>query len=131
MYKEKGMSIKAFKQSRGFSFIEDKDTILKLTQEMLSLPFGRVYHPSLNFYTDDAGCRKRAPSYALLIDDWYREDALLDEDDPKLTNKTDFADALVMLSEDLKLSHRQQQLKANDYPDRLLQMYVRLYAGYL
>ena len=64
------LSLKMFQQNHSFTFIEDKETILALTNELLDSPFGCVYHPS--WYMPDFSPDK-------YLDTSYREDQVLDQ----------------------------------------------------
>ncbi len=122
MYKGEKISLRTFRNNHSFAFIEDEETILRLTKDLLDMPFCKVYHPSWN----ESGFT--AASYP---DDLYRKDGLIPEKCSTSIAELSYAESLVLLRADLDIPKRREQMETEGFIDVLLKEYVALYVGYL
>lgn len=122
MYKGQKLSLNTFQSNHSFAFIEDAETILRLTKDLLDMPFCNVYHPV--WIQPDF-------SPATYPDEIYREDGLLPEECSASTDILSYAESLVLLRADLDIPKRRNQLEEDGLTDTLLKVYVSMYMGYL
>ena len=130
------LSLKMFQQNHSFTFIEDKETILALTNELLDSPFGYVYHPS--WYMPDFSPDK-------YLDTSYREDQVLDQRHIPLDKSSiTYAEELTLfgrywqdrnrhLTKYAKYSAMRRkgiQVDAEECPDEVMKLHLKLYVGY-
>lgn len=122
MYKGQKLSLKTFKSNHSFEFIEDEETILRLTKALLDMPFCKAYH-SVWIQPDFTP--------GTYPDEIYREDGLLPEECSACIDTLSYAESLTLLRADLELPERRKQLETDGLIDTLLKVYVSLYVGYL
>lgn len=122
MYKGQKLSLKTFQSNHSFTFIEDMETILRLTKELLDMPLCKVYHP---VWTE--------PNFSptIYLGEIYCEDGVLPAECSGRLDTLSYAEALALLRADLDLPERRKKLETEGFIDALLRMYVYLYVGYL
>ena len=122
MYQEQKISLKTFRNNHSFAFIEEMGTILRITKDLLDMPFCKAYHSAWF-----------SPGFtpATYPDELYREDGLIPEECSAGLESLSYAESLVLLKADLNLPGRRKQLETEGFIDCLLKLYVGLYVGYL
>ena len=125
MYKNRKIRIKSFQENHSFSFIEDPETILELTNEVLDSPFSSVYCQS--YFTP---CKTGSPYLEKFTDYQYRSAKVLEEKHMPLMEKPiTYAEELALLGR--YLARKNEELEKGEYIDKLLKLHTELYLGYL
>ena len=91
MYKGQKLSLKTFQSNHSFTFIEDMETILRLTKELLDMPLCKVYHP---VWTE--------PDFSptIYLGEIYCEDGVLPAECSGRLDTLSYAEALALLRAD-------------------------------
>ena len=129
MYEDKRISIKSFQENHSFSFIEDKKTILDVTNELLGMPLDSVFHPIWSSPNPKAPNETFSPEK--FLEKCCRHDLLLPENCCSLSGAgITYAESLALLSMDLHLPRKRRERESWEMPNELLRMYTGLYLGY-
>ncbi|HIX62866.1 MAG TPA: hypothetical protein H9852_00400 [Candidatus Mediterraneibacter colneyensis] len=119
MYNTEKLSLKAFQDNKSFGSIEDSETILHLTEQMLKMPFGKVFHPKIRSVGVDP-CAE--------LDMWYHDDGLLTARCSPLDEAADFGDMLALLQKYMDLTGKKV---VKSYTDIVLMVYCSFYRGFI
>ena len=117
-------SAKTFLDNRSFSYIQDSEIILNLTERMLQIPFLEMYHLS---YVASRTLDPRAD-----LDDWLWESGILGPDCCPLTDSrlVTFEDTTVLLHQVLTRWKHARKHEAFSENKALLIVYCNIHRGF-